>query len=151
MKDIDKINKILDNYPKDQSPLIPILHEIEDLYNFLPVDVLNYISEKLDISLEYIYSVATFYNSFKLYEKGKYEISVCLGTVCYVKGSENILKEITKILNIKNGEITEDKKFSLDTTRCLGCCSMAPVLKINDDIYGSVKIEDVKSILEKYE
>jgi NADP-reducing hydrogenase subunit HndA len=103
------------------------------------------------MSLEEIYSVVTFYNGFKLSARGKYEISVCLGTVCYVKGSNEILDEITNILGIKDKECTKDGKFSLDTTRCLGCCSMAPVLKINDDIYGFVKKNEIKDILKKYE
>lgn len=131
--------------------LISMLQAIQKKYGYLSFDNLYYLSEAKDISLEEIYSVATFYNGFKFVPKGKYEISICLGTVCYVKGSNEILEEITKILGIKNLECTKDGKFSLDTTRCLGCCSMAPVLKINDDIYGYVKKEEVKDILNKYQ
>lgn len=148
MEDKNKLK--LDSIIKNNESLISILQEIQNEYGYLSFDNLNYISEIKDISLEEIYSVATFYNQFKLNLKSKYEINICLGTVCYVKGSNEILDEITKILGIKNGECTKDLKFSLDTTRCLGCCSMAPVLKINDDIYGYVKKSEIKDILSKY-
>lgn len=147
MKDVKKINKIISD---NKESLLSILQEMQKLYGYLSFEHLNYVSEKLDISLEEVYSVVTFYNGFKLTPKGKYEISICLGTVCYVKGSNDILEEITKILGIKNNECTKDGKFSLDTTRCLGCCSMAPVLKINDDIYGFVKKDEIKNIIAKY-
>lgn len=144
---MEKLNEIINR----NESLISILQDIQSEYGYLSFDNLNYVAETKNISLEEIYSVATFYNQFKLQAKGKYEINVCLGTVCYVKGSDEILEEITKILGIKNGECTKDLKFSLDTTRCLGCCSMAPVIKINNDIYGFVKKEEVKNILSKYE
>lgn len=147
----NKNNIKLDEIINRNESLISILQDIQSEYGYLSFDNLNYVSEVKDISLEEIYSVATFYNQFKLQAKGKYEINVCLGTVCYVKGSDEILDEITKILGIQNGECTKDLKFSLDTTRCLGCCSMAPVIKINNDIYGFVKKEEVKNILNKYE
>lgn len=147
MKDVKKINKIINS---NKESLITILQEIQELQGYLSFESLNYVSEKMEKSLEEVYSVVTFYNGFKLSPKGKYEINICLGTVCYVKGSNEILEEVTKILNIKNSECTKDGKFSIDTTRCLGCCSMAPVLKINDDIYGFVKKSEVKNILSKY-
>ncbi len=148
MEDKNKLK--LDNIIKDNESLISILQEVQNEYGYLSFDNLNYIAETKDISLEEIYSVATFYNQFKLNLKAKYEINICLGTVCYVKGSNEILDEISKILGIENGEFTKDLKFSLDTTRCLGCCSMAPVIKINDDIYGYVKKNEIKDILSKY-
>lgn len=147
MKDVKKLDKIINN---SNESLISILQDIQKEYGYLSFDNLNHVSEKLGMSLEEVYSVATFYNQFNLNPKGKYEINVCLGTVCYVKGSSEILEEVTKILGIKNKECTKDGKFSLDTTRCLGCCSMAPVLKINDDIYGFVKKSEVKDIISKY-
>lgn len=147
MKAVKEIDKIIED---NKESLIGILQGIQKKYGYLSFDNLNYVSEKLGISLEEIYSVATFYNQFKFIPKGKYDISICLGTVCYVKGANDILDEVTNILGIKNGECTKDGKFSLDTTRCLGCCSMAPVLKVNEDIYGSVKKSEVKNILDKY-
>lgn len=147
-----KVVKKLDEIIKDNNEsLISILQGIQKSNGYLSFEALNYVAEKMNMSLEEVYSVATFYNQFKFTPKGKYEINVCLGTVCYVKGAEEISEEITKILGIKNGECTKDGKFSLDTTRCLGCCSMAPVLKINDDIYGFVKKSEIKNILNKYE
>ncbi len=147
MKAVKEINKLIED---NKESLISILQGLQNKYGYLSFDNLNYVSEKMDISLEEIYSVVTFYNEFKLSPKGKYEINICLGTVCYVKGSNEILDEVTDVLGIKNGECTKDGKFSIDTTRCLGCCSMAPVLKINDDIYGFVKKDEVKNILDKY-
>ena len=146
VKDKKEIDKIINN----NDSLIGILQEIQLLQGFLSFDSLNYVAEKRNISLEEVYSVVTFYNGFNLTPKGKYEISICLGTVCYVKGSNEILDEVTNILGINNNECSKDGKFSIDTTRCLGCCSMAPVLKINDDIYGFVKKSEIKDILSKY-
>lgn len=143
----EKLNKIIDD---NKESLISILQGIQKEYGYLSFENLNYVSEKLDISLEEIYSVATFYNEFSFNVKGKYEISICLGTVCYVKGANEILEELTNILGIKDRECTKDGKFSIDTTRCIGCCSMAPVLKINYDIYSFVKKNEVKDILSKY-
>lgn len=145
----DTINLIKD-IPRSSSNLIDMLHVIQEHYNYLPKEVLIELSEYLNISLSQIYSTASFYNDFIFVKKGKYNISLCLGTVCYVKGSNEILNEIKRILNINEQETTSDGKFSLDTTRCLGCCSMAPVIKINDDVYGYVKLSDVKNILSKY-
>ncbi len=147
MKGVKKLEKIIND---NKESLISILQGIQKEYGYLSFESLNYVSEKLDISLEEVYSIATFYNEFKLTPKGKYEINICLGTVCYVKGANEILEEVTKVLGIKDKECTKDGKFSLDTTRCLGCCSMAPVLKINDDIYGFVKKSEVKDIISKY-
>ena len=147
MKDMKKIDSIIH---QKKASLIAVLQGLQELQGYLSFESLSYISEKMNISLEEVYSVATFYNGFKLTARGKYEINICLGTVCYVKGSNDISEEVTKILGIKNNECTKDGKFSLDTTRCLGCCSMAPVLKINNDIYGYVKISEVKKILDKY-
>ncbi len=129
---------------------MPILQDIQELYGYLPINALEKVSEDLDISLEELYSIATFYSQFKLQKTGKYQISVCLGTVCYVKGSESILEELRRILNIKEGEVTSDGLFSLDTTRCLGCCSLAPVIMINDKVYKQVKKSEVKKIIDSY-
>ncbi|MDD3187463.1 MAG: NAD(P)H-dependent oxidoreductase subunit E [Bacilli bacterium] len=144
------MNKEIDEIIKNSESLIEMLQKIQKIDGYLYFERLFYLSEKLDMSLEDIYSTATFYNGFSFNMKGKYQINICLGTVCYVKGSKELSEEISKILNIKDGECTKDGKFSLDTTRCLGCCSMAPVMKINDDIYGFVKKEQVKEILAKY-
>lgn len=144
-----KLNELLNKY-KTKEFLMPILQGVQDIYGYLPYEVLKSISEKLDISLEEIYSVGSFYNQFKFKPNAKYKISVCLGTVCYVKGSNDILEEIKKILNIDMGETTSDGLFSIENTRCLGCCSLAPVMMINDKVYSQVKKEEVKKILNSY-
>lgn len=147
----EEVKEILEKHKNKKGPLMPILQDIQNKYGYLSNQSLKTISDELNISLEEIYSVATFYNQFKFSPKGKHEISLCLGTVCYVKGADLILNEITRLLGIKNGECTKDGKFSLDTTRCLGCCGMAPVLKIDENIYGNVKVTDIKKILDSYE
>ncbi len=120
-------------------------------YGYLSYEAMNIVSEELNISINEIYSVASFYKDFKMEPSGRYKISVCKGTVCYVNNSNEILEEIENILGIKEGEVTKDHKFSLDTSRCLGCCSMAPVIMINDKVYGNLKVSDIKRILKEYE
>ncbi len=143
--------KVINNYQNIEGPLMPILQETQKIYGYLPYEVMKRISEKLSKPIEEIYGVSTFYTQFRLMPQGKYAISLCLGTVCYIKGSGEILEEIEKLLGISNGECTKDGKFSLDTTRCLGCCGLAPVIMINNDVYGNVTRKQVKEILAKYE
>lgn len=134
---------------KDKSSvdLIEILHKVQDLYDYIPREAANIIAEELKIPISKIYGVNTFYSRFSLYPKGKYAISVCLGTACYVKGAEAILNEFSNILGIKMGETTEDLIFSLVETRCLGECADAPIVTVNDKVYRHVKVEDVRKIL----
>ncbi|MBQ6376626.1 MAG: NAD(P)H-dependent oxidoreductase subunit E [Lachnospiraceae bacterium] len=131
--------------------LMPILQEAQAIYGYLPIEVQTMIAEEMDVPLEKIYGVATFYAQFTLNPKGKYQISVCLGTACYVKGSGLVLEEIEKQLGIKTGECTPDGKFSLDACRCVGACGLAPVMLINEDVYGRMTPDQVKGILAKYE
>lgn len=130
--------------------LMPSLQFAQDLYGYLPYEVQLIIAEELGVSLSEVYGVATFYSQFSLYPKGKYQIGICLGTACYVNGSQEIYDKLRNILGIESGECTMDRMFSLDATRCVGCCGMAPVMTINDDVYGKVKPEDVESIIAKY-
>ncbi len=137
---------------KDQrGATIPVLHEAQEIYGYLPIEVQKMISEGLGVSLAEIYGIVTFYTQFSLNPKGKYEIGVCLGTACYVKGSGDILDEIKKELGIDVEECTPDGKFSITATRCVGACGLAPVVTINDDVYGRLEKKDVKDILKKYE
>lgn len=135
---------------KIDKPLIMILHAAQDIYGYLPYEVMMIISEKLGVSINEVYSVASFYTGFRLNKSGKYQIGICLGTACYIKGSDKLVLEIKNLLGIEDGECTLDGKFSLDTTRCLGCCGMAPVISVNDTIYGNVKVSDIKKILDNY-
>lgn len=145
-----KLLEVIEEYKNVDGPLVMILHKTQDIYGYLPYEVMKIISEKLNVSINEVYSVASFYTQFRLSKSGKYQIGVCMGTACYIKGSNEIVLEIKNILGISDGECTPDGKFSLDTTRCLGCCGMAPVISINDDIYGNVKAKDIKKILDNY-
>ena len=131
--------------------LMPIIQKAQGIYGYLPYEVQKMISDELSIPLEKVYGIATFYSQFNLYPKGKYQISVCLGTACYVKGSAEILKKLEQILGISEGECTPDGKFSLDACRCLGACGLAPVMTINGEVYGRLTVDKLEGILEKYQ
>lgn len=145
-----KLKGVINKYKDTDGALMPILQEAQEIYSYLPYEVVEIIADELNKSMEEVYGVVSFYSQFRLTPRGKYHISLCLGTVCYVKGSKDIYEEIKNILNIDNGECTKDGKFSLDTTRCIGCCGMAPALMVNDKVYGNVSKKDVKKILEEY-
>lgn len=144
--------KVIQKYKdsNDKGAVMPILQEAQDIYGYLPIEVQTIIAQQLDIPLEEIYGVSTFYSQFSLTPKGKYNISVCLGTACYVKGSGAILDKLTKILGIDAEECTADGKFSLTACRCIGACGLAPVMTVNDDVYGRLVPEDIEGILSKY-
>lgn len=131
--------------------VIPVLHKAQEIYGYLPIEVQEMISEGLDVPLAEIYGIVTFYTQFSLNPKGKYHIGVCLGTACYVKGSGDILKKIKEILGIEVGECTPDGLFSIEATRCIGACGLAPVLTVNDDVYGRLVVDDVEGIIKKYQ
>ena len=130
--------------------LMKALQFAQDLYGYLPYEVQQMIAEGLGISLADVYGVVTFYSQFTMYPKGKYQISICLGTACYVKGSGEIYDKLRNLLGIESGECTVDRMFSLDATRCIGCCGLAPVMTVNDDVYGKITADDVEGILAKY-
>lgn len=146
----DELKNIIDSYKDTNGALIPVLHKAQELYGYLPVEALKEISQGLNISMAEIYGVVTFYKHFSLKPKGEYRIQVCLGTACYVRGAGEILEKFKEALKIEVGECTEDGKFSLSDTRCLGACGLAPVVMINDDVYGKVKTNEIEKILEKY-
>ena len=131
--------------------LMPIMQKAQDIYGYLPIEVQTIIADELGIPLEKVYGVATFYAQFALYPKGKYKISVCLGTACYVKGSGDLYNALMEKLGIAGGECTSDGKFSLEACRCIGACGLAPVLTVNDDVYGRLTVDDLDEILAKYE
>lgn len=131
--------------------LMPIMQKAQDIYGYLPYEAQKLISDELEVPLEKIYGVATFYSMFNLYPKGKYRISVCLGTACYVKGSGEIYEKLQEKLGIEGGQCTPDGKFSLDACRCVGACGLAPVMMINDEVYGRLTPDDIDGILAKYD
>lgn len=146
----EKLAEVIAKYKETQGALIPVLHEAQEIFGYLPVEVQEKISEGLGVPMSEIYGVVTFYTQFSINPKGKYKIGVCLGTACYVKGSGDIIEKIKEILGIDVGECTPDGKFSLDATRCIGACGLAPVLTVNDDVYGRLVVDDVPGILAKY-
>lgn len=142
---------IFSNYPpKDRSNLIVILQEIQEIYGYLPEDALNDVSDFIDMPLSSIYGVATFYNQFRLKPLGENVIRVCRGTACHVKNSANVLAALEQELNVEAGDTTRDKLFTLETVACIGACSIAPVISINDEYYGRVTVKEIPKILKKY-
>ena len=127
-----------------------VLHEIQDKYGYVPEEAAIHVSEKSKISLSRIYGVMTFYNLFKLKAPGKHKISVCMGTACYLKGAPDILNEIKTTLKVEEGQITEDGLFQLEMVRCLGCCGLAPVMTINEKVFGKVKKGEAMGIISNY-
>ncbi len=146
----EKLNEVIAKYKGTQGALIPVLHEAQDIYGYLPLEVQQMISDGLGVPMAEIYGVVTFYTQFTTNPKGRFKIGVCLGTACYVKGSGKILDEIKQRLHIDVGECSPDGRFSLDATRCIGACGLAPVMTVNDDVYGRLVPEDIPGILEKY-
>ena len=142
--------KVIGDLRDTPGSLMPIMQAAQDIYGYLPYEVQKIISDELQIPVEKVYGVATFYAQFNLNPKGENTVSVCLGTACYVKGSGLVFEEIEKQLGIADGECTSDGKFSLDTCRCVGACGLAPVMLVNDDVYGKVTPDQVKGILDKY-
>ena len=142
--------KVIAEKKDDRGDLMPILQKAQDIYGYLPIEVQTIISNEMNIPLEKIYGVVTFYSQFSLNPKGKYQISVCLGTACYVKGSGDIYNKLQEKLGIEGGGCTPDGKFSLEACRCIGACGLAPVITVNDEVYGRLTVDDVDDILKKY-
>ncbi len=145
-----ELDPIIEKYREKKGSLIPILHEVQEKVGYLPLEVQEYVSEKLTVPLSRIYGVVSFYSFFSIDPKGDHTIGVCMGTACYVKGAEKILAGIKSELGCDTGETSEDGRFTLTITRCLGTCSMAPVIMIDDKVYGQVTPEQVPKILAKY-
>ena len=131
-------------------PLMPVMQKAQDLFGYLSLETQKLIAESLDIPVSEVYGVATFYAQFSLQPKGENIISVCTGTACYVKGAQAVLDEVVNIVGVDPGQTSADGKFTIQDTRCLGCCGLAPVMTINQDVYGRLAASDVKGILEKY-
>ncbi len=148
---LDQVTKLTEKWRNKEGNLIMILHEIQNHFGYVPRNIALHLSKLLDVPLARIYEVITFYNYFKLQPPGKYKISICLGTACYLKGAPAILDEVKTRLNVSEGGITRDGLFSLQCVRCLGCCGLAPVISINNKIYGKVKKSEVMDILSQYQ
>ena len=146
----EQLRAVIDEMKGQKGALMPVMQKAQEIYGYLPVEVQRIIADGMGVSLETVYGIATFYSQFQLNPKGQVAIAVCLGTACYVKGSGDIIERITQKLGIKPGETSSDGVFSLEATRCIGACGLAPVMTINDDVYGRLKKEDVDGILQKY-
>lgn len=146
----EQLRAVIDEMKGEKGALMPVMQKAQDIYGYLPVEVQRIIADGMGVSLETVYGIATFYSQFQLNPKGQVAIAVCLGTACYVKGSGDIIERITQKLGIKPGETSSDGVYSLEATRCIGACGLAPVMTINDDVYGRLKKEDVDGILQKY-
>ncbi|MDR1541859.1 MAG: NAD(P)H-dependent oxidoreductase subunit E [Clostridiales bacterium] len=145
-----EIDKFYDSLPDKNGALIPVLHKAQEAYGFLSQDVQLYVAHKLGIPASKVYGVATFYSLFNLEKKGSYRVNVCLGTACFVRGSENILNEFEKELGVERSATTKDGLFTIGSIRCVGACGLAPVVMVNDKVYGRVAPEDVKGIVDEY-
>ena len=146
-----QLQQVIAENKHDKSNLMVVMQKAQDIYGYLPLEVQNMIADGMEVPVEKVYGVATFYAQFSLSPKGKYNISVCLGTACYVKGAGEIMDKFSEKLGIGADECTADGKFSLTACRCIGACGLAPVLTVNEDVYGRLTADDVDDILAKYQ
>lgn len=147
----EQLMNVIAEYKEQAGALIPVLHKAQEIYGYLPIEVQTMIADGLGVPLAEVYGVVTFYTQFSLNPKGEYKIGVCLGTACYVKGSGDILEKIKEIIGVDVDGCTPDGKFSLEATRCIGACGLAPVFTVNEDVYGRITPDDVAGILAKYQ
>jgi NADH-quinone oxidoreductase subunit E len=146
----DKIAEIVKKYNKDKSQLVSILQDIQTEYNYLPREALDKLAKKLDVPQSHVYSMATFFRAFSLKERGKHIVNVCLGTACHVRGGELIMESLERQLDIARGGTTKDRKFTLESVNCMGCCATGPVVKIDEEYFGHMTNDKVEPMLKKY-
>ena len=146
----EQLNQVIAELKDQPGALMPVLQRAQGIFGCVPMDVQKIIAEGLGVTLSEVYGVATFYSQFRLEPNGKYTISVCLGTACYVKGSQKVLDRLSEELKIPVGDTTDDGLFTLQATRCLGACGLAPVMTVNDEVYGRLVPDDIPGILAKY-
>jgi len=149
--DTSKVDEVIDSFGGDLSRLIGILQDIQANFNYLPREALVRVSERLEIPISQVFSVATFFKAFSLTPRGRHQVSVCLGTACHVRGGARILGKLERDLKVEAGGTTEDLRFTLESVRCLGCCSLGPVVVIDKDTYGRLNQEKVAKLLDQYE
>lgn len=149
-EEISKVQEFIAANQNTDGALIPVLHQVQEYFGYIPYEAQRLIAKGLKVPIADIYGVITFYSRFTLKPTGKYKISVCLGTACYVKGSENILEKIQETIGVKAGDSSADGMYSVEATRCIGACGLAPVMTVNEDVYGKVTPEEIPTIMEKY-
>ncbi len=147
----EKLNALMSEWKDKQGALMPVMQGAQDIYGYLPIEVQKMIAKGMDVPYAEVYGVATFYSQFMLNPKGQFSISVCLGTACYVKGSADVLDKICEVLGVAPGETSADGRFSVEATRCIGACGLAPVMTINSEVYGRVTPDEIPDILAKYQ
>lgn len=145
-----KLNDVIAAHRSEKGALMPVLQEAQEIFGCVPMDVQEIIADGLDTTLSEVYGVATFYSQFSLQPRGEYVVGVCLGTACYVKGSQKVMDKLIGELNTKVGKTSADGKFTLQATRCLGACGLAPVMMINDEVYGRLTPDEIPGILDRY-
>ncbi|NNG68176.1 NAD(P)H-dependent oxidoreductase subunit E [Caldanaerobacter subterraneus] len=148
---VEKFKKSIENYREIPGSLIAVMNDAQEIFGYLPIEVQLFISQEMKVPLTEIFGISTFYSRFTLKPSGKYKINLCMGTACYVRGAAMLLEKIKEKLGIEVGETTEDGKFSLEPTRCLGACALAPVMMINGEVFGRLTPNDVDEILKKFE
>ena len=146
----EKLAELIASYQGQEGALIPLLHEAQEIFGYLPEEVQRRVADGLEVPLSHVYGVATFYSLFSLKPRGEHKIGICLGTACYVRGAGAVLAELEEQLGIKVNDTTPDGKFTLEITRCIGACGLAPVMTIDEDVYGRLVPEKIKEILDKY-
>ena len=146
-----RLDEVIDQHKDEDGALMPIMQKAQEIYGYLPPEVQKHIALRMGIPVSEVFGVATFYSQFLLNPKGEHPISVCLGTACYVKGSGLLMEKLESELGIAGGGTTDDGKFSLEATRCIGACGLAPVLTVGEDVYGRLVPDDIKGIIEKYQ
>ncbi|HOC09173.1 MAG TPA: NADH-quinone oxidoreductase subunit NuoE [Bacillota bacterium] len=149
-ENFEKLQGVIDEYKEKKGALIPVLQKAQDIFGYLPLEVQKFIAKGMDVPLQRIYGIATFYAQFSLEPKGEHSIGLCMGTACYVRGAQSVLEKLKEELGVDVGGTTEDLKFTLTATRCLGCCGLAPVMMIDDDVYGRLTPDRIPEILGKY-
>lgn len=149
-KDLNTIKEICKSFDNEPGELINVLHKTQEKFGYLPAEIQEIVAQELKMSVAKVYGVVTFYSFFTMTPKGKFPISICTGTACYVRGADNVLQEFKRQLKIEVGETTDDGKFSLSCLRCVGACGLAPVVQVGDKTFGRVSPEGVKEILEEY-
>jgi len=149
-KEFAELKEFIDSVKDTQGILMQTLQKAQDIFGYLPLEVQKFIADETGIPLADVYGVVTFYTQFTVEEKGKHRVGVCLGTACYVKGSQDVMDKLAEELSIKVGQTTEDRMFTLEATRCLGCCGLAPVMTIDEDVYGNIDPKRVPEVIAKY-
>lgn len=149
-ENFQQLNQAIEKVQGTKGPLMPVLTQAQKIFGCVPYEVQQHVSEKLKVPMSDIYGVVTFYSQFSLVPKGEYVIGVCMGTACYVKNSQPILDKISEIIDTKTGETSPDGKFTLEATRCIGACGLAPVITVNEDVYGKLDVKDIPGIMKQY-